>query len=47
MKKISVLIPCYNEEQNVEPMSVAIENIFAQELPHYACLLYASDAGDE
>lgn len=36
MKKISVLIPCYNEEQNVEPMSVAIENIFAQELPHYA-----------
>ena len=24
MKKISVLVPCYNEEENVEPISMAI-----------------------
>ena len=24
MKKISVLVPCYNEEENVEPISKAI-----------------------
>ena len=24
MKKISVLIPCYNEEENVVPMSEAV-----------------------
>ncbi|MCM1118677.1 MAG: glycosyltransferase family 2 protein [bacterium] len=35
MKKISILIPCYNEEENVEPMSVAIESIFTQALPQY------------
>ena len=26
MKKISVLVPCYNEEENVEPLSIAIIN---------------------
>ena len=28
MKKISVLIPCYNEEENVKPMSEAIVDLF-------------------
>lgn len=36
MKKISILIPCYNEEENVVPMSQAIENLFATELTSYA-----------
>lgn len=35
MKKISVLIPCYNEEENVKPMSEAVTNIIETELPGY------------
>jgi len=34
-KKVSVLIPCYNEEENVGPMSEAILNLFEKELPQY------------
>ena len=34
-KKISVLIPCFNEEENVVPMSKAIENVFKNDLPEY------------
>ena len=35
MKKISILIPCYNEEENVGPMSEAIVNLFTTELKEY------------
>ncbi|MBA4686405.1 MAG: glycosyltransferase [Candidatus Galacturonibacter soehngenii] len=35
MKKISVLIPCYNEEENVKPISVAVTNILVNELAQY------------
>ena len=35
MKKISVLIPCFNEQENVEPMAEAVKNIFETELPQY------------
>ena len=35
MKKISVLIPCYNEVDNVEPMANALSKIFTEELPKY------------
>lgn len=35
MKKISVLIPCYNEEDNVKAISEAVINIFQKELPTY------------
>lgn len=35
MKKISVLIPCYNEEENVLPMSQEIVDLFHRELPSY------------
>ena len=35
MKKVSVLIPCYNEEENVVPMSDAIKNMFTKNLPQY------------
>ena len=35
MKKISILIPCYNEEDNVKPMSEAIVNLFSSELTAY------------
>lgn len=35
MKKISVLIPCYNEEENVGPMSEAVVSLFEKELSQY------------
>lgn len=35
MKKISILIPCYNEENNILPISEAICNIMKEELPQY------------
>ena len=35
MKKISVLIPCYNEVENVEPMSSAVVKVMEEALSHY------------
>ncbi len=35
MKKISVLVPCYNEVENVEPMSFAIVNVLDETLKQY------------
>ena len=35
MKKISVMIPCYNEQENVGPMSEALVKMFNEELPQY------------
>lgn len=35
MKKISILIPCYNEEDNVVPMSEGIAEMFDGELSQY------------
>ena len=35
MKKISVLIPCYNEVENAGPISKAVTDIIAKELPQY------------
>lgn len=34
-KKVSVLIPCYNEKENVVPMSEAINTVFEQECTQY------------
>lgn len=35
MKKISVLIPCYNEIENVEPISQAVTDVIEKELADY------------
>ena len=35
MKKISILIPCYNEEENIEDMINAIKKIFEEKLSKY------------
>lgn len=35
MKKISVLIPCYNEAENVAPIGQAVTEILERELPQY------------
>lgn len=35
MKKLSILIPCYNEEENVRPISQAVVEILEKELSQY------------
>ncbi len=35
MKKISILIPCFNEVDNVEAIAKALEEMFARSLPNY------------
>lgn len=35
MKKVSIMIPCYNEEENVVPMSEAITELFEKQLTQY------------
>ena len=46
MKKVSVLIPCYNEEDNVEPMSEAITELFEKQLTQYDWELLFIDKRD-
>jgi len=35
MKKISVLVPTYNEEENIKPLCTELINIFSGKLPEY------------
>jgi len=35
MKKISILIPCFNEEENIEKIVVALKEMFAKDLSNY------------
>lgn len=35
MKKLSILVPCFNEVENVEPLSEAVINIIQKSLPTY------------
>lgn len=35
MKKISIMIPCYNEVENVELMAMAVINVLQETLPNY------------
>ena len=35
MKKISIMVPTYNEEENVELMYEALKNVFEKELKSY------------
>ncbi|MCR1839488.1 glycosyltransferase family 2 protein [Murimonas intestini] len=35
MKKISMLIPCYNEEENIQPISQAVVEVLETQLPQY------------
>lgn len=48
MKTVSVLIPTYNEEENVRPLLEAIKNEFQQELPayDYEIVFIDNDSGD-
>lgn len=48
-KTVSILIPCYNEEENVVPMSEAIVNLFETELTnyHYELVFIDNDSHDK
>ena len=35
MKTISMMIPCYNEEENVRPICDAVRKVLREELPQY------------
>lgn len=35
MKKISIMIPCFNEEENIVQIGEAVENVLVKELPEY------------
>jgi len=35
MKKISILVACFNEVENVKPLSEALRNVFQKQLPSY------------
>ncbi|MBQ8118385.1 MAG: glycosyltransferase [Lachnospiraceae bacterium] len=49
MKKISVMIPSYNEEENVKPISKAVIDILTKELPayDYEILFIDNDSKDQ
>ena len=35
MKKIDIVVPCYNESENIRPLYEAIKDVFTKELPAY------------
>lgn len=48
MKKISIMIPCFNEEENVVPISKAIMEIMEKELPEYSYeIVFADNASTD
>ena len=48
MKKISVVIPCYNEEENVGPITRAVSEVFRNQRPgyDYELILIDNDSRD-
>lgn len=49
IKTISVVVPCYNEEENVEAMAQAIREVFARDLPdyRYELIFIDNDSSDQ
>ena len=35
MKKLSIMIPCYNEEENVREICAAVVEVLQKDLPQY------------
>lgn len=47
-KKISIMVPCYNEEENVIPMSEALIEMFQNKLPEYDYeIVYVDNASSD
>ena len=49
MKTVSVVVPCYNEEENVEAMALAIKETFRNDLPdyRYEIIFIDNDSADQ
>lgn len=48
MKKIDIVVPCYNESENIRPLYEAIKEVFAKELPdHDFNLLLVNDGSHD
>lgn len=47
-KTISIVVPCYNEEENVRPLADAVRGLFAKELSGYCyeLIFIDNDSGD-
>ena len=48
MKKIDIIVPCYNESENIIPLYEAIKSVFSKKLPEYSySLIYVNDGSSD
>ena len=48
MKTIEIVVPCYNESENIRPLYEAIKGVFAEKLPAYSyTLLFVNDGSSD
>ena len=48
MKTIEIIVPCYNESENIRPLYEAIKRVFAEKLPAYSyTLLFVNDGSSD
>ena len=48
MKTIEIVVPCYNESENIRPLYEAIKGVFAEKLPAYSyTLLFVNDGSND
>jgi len=48
MKKIDIIVPCYNESENIIPLYEAIKGVFSEKLAEYSySLIYVNDGSTD
>jgi len=48
MKTIEIIVPCYNESENIRPLYEAIKGVFSEKLPAYSyTLLFVNDGSSD
>ena len=48
MKKIDIIVPCYNESENIIPLYEAIKGVFSEKLREYSySLIYVNDGSSD
>ncbi len=48
MKKIDIVVPCYNESENIHVLYNAIKDVFTEELPSYEFrLIFVNDGSSD